>query len=144
MFVLTLQGLRTYQCGFVIQQRQCSLFRQFPLAMTSSANVELPSAWSKCQCVLMSQRRLMKRRSNCTAYLRGARDIASVDDRRSLTGTYRGYSSASSRQRENIWRNLGHGQRSALVVARDEFRVWEAAREYNMRLDVKPGLHAGG
>src|SRR6516162_8779248 len=80
MFVLTLQGLRTYQCGFVIQQRQCSsLFRQFPLAMTSSANVELPSAWSKCQCVLMSQRRLMKRRSNCTAYLRGARDIASVD-----------------------------------------------------------------
>jgi hypothetical protein len=33
---------------------------------------------------------------------------------------------------------------AVLLMGVDELRVWQVAREYNMRLDEKPGLHAGG
>ena len=136
MFVLTLQGLRIYQCGFVIQRRQCSsLFPQFALAMTvvpSSANVELPSAWSKCQCVLISQ----------PAIDEAPKQLHCVSQRPSLEPTDVTVPPAPAK--EKTLGGISDTVKEVLwYVARDELRVWEVAREHNMRLDVKPGLHAG-
>ena len=104
-------GVRHACPAFGVGEDRSSVFR---IRSVSVRMVKMPMR------VNQPARRLMKRRSDVTAYLRDTRAIARVNDRSSPATSDCRYRSAGAQKRKNLWTNLGHGQRSGLVCGPGE------------------------